>query len=357
MNGYLKIQELKPDYSFTAVRMLDTIPVTVFKASIPEQYQNVKHINVSPVYDTFTEEGSNYFVGSSPEGVSLKQILDASKFTLAEESAKFILLQVCQGLKAIHQAGLAYGYLHPENIIITNQGIIKLHFFEPSANIHKPESEESSTIDIWHIGQLLLEIAPSLSTKFLSRNPKERPSIDEAIQFFQEGIPLPFKTDSPEDLPNNQLESEGLFAVLLKKHGIENIKNIILPRTSQSITFFPGSEFSFGKGTILTDCNPSDQDKWIQFSFQNDSYLITSYRIKSHAYNFLKIWELHGSLDGINWFILDQQDTNALCTPQKEALFPIKNGQKVFHIKLIMKGPNSSGTYGFQLCGIEFYIQ
>ncbi len=105
----------------------DEIIAARFKNEIVASY-GVNHPNVVRAYDYFKDGDliafTMEFVGggdmadkiSSPEHLSIKDTLK-------------LLLQICAGVQAIHEAGIIHRDLKPENILLTNDGDVKITDF------------------------------------------------------------------------------------------------------------------------------------------------------------------------------------------------------------------------------------
>jgi len=86
------------------------------------------HPNIVEVYDFFEDQGCSYLVMELVEGITLKQHI-ATHGPLDPRAAFAIAAQVCRGLDAIHAAGFIHRDVKPQNILLGNDGAVKLTDF------------------------------------------------------------------------------------------------------------------------------------------------------------------------------------------------------------------------------------
>ena len=85
----------------------------------------ISHPNIINVHLIGEEKGQPYFVMEYINGKSLSELF-ANKNILDVEHAKNILYQSCEGLLAAHEFGLIHRDIKPGNLMITNNGFVKL---------------------------------------------------------------------------------------------------------------------------------------------------------------------------------------------------------------------------------------
>ncbi|KAK8809646.1 hypothetical protein WA158_000589 [Blastocystis sp. Blastoise] len=81
---------------------------------------------VSPIVDCFCSGDGIWIVSEFVNGVSLNEKLFSSEKPLTEQQIQLILLACLLGLKKLHDNNIPYFNLKPQNILCTNDGIIKL---------------------------------------------------------------------------------------------------------------------------------------------------------------------------------------------------------------------------------------
>lgn len=80
------------------------------------------------VYDFFADQGCYYLVMELVEGINLKQRI-ATHGPLDPAEALAIAIEVCQGLEVAHAAGFIHRDIKPQNILLGDDGTIKLTDF------------------------------------------------------------------------------------------------------------------------------------------------------------------------------------------------------------------------------------
>ena len=108
----------------------------------------VSHPNLVNVFDQGVEGGSDYLVMELVEGKTLRQIL-AKFVTIEPNRAIDVIASVLAGLSALHKVGVIHRDVKPENIILANDGRIKLTDFglaRPTAQIQAEGSPLYGTI-------------------------------------------------------------------------------------------------------------------------------------------------------------------------------------------------------------------
>jgi eukaryotic-like serine/threonine-protein kinase len=85
----------------------------------------LQHRNIANIYDLGEADGCPYIAMEMVEGESLQSIIDMqARLPLA---AKLKLVQqVCEGLGYAHQHGIIHRDVKPANILVTNDGVVKL---------------------------------------------------------------------------------------------------------------------------------------------------------------------------------------------------------------------------------------
>jgi serine/threonine protein kinase len=89
--------------------------------------RKVTHPNVVRTFDIGKKDGLLFFSMEYVEGISLKE--KCAGKPLEYKEAGRILIEICKGLEAIHQAGVIHRDLKPGNVIITSDGDIKVTDF------------------------------------------------------------------------------------------------------------------------------------------------------------------------------------------------------------------------------------
>jgi uncharacterized protein with FMN-binding domain len=123
-----------------ATRSTGTRQLTVYTGEAARQYRSGLESFISEakklaeltnvpeivnIYDCIMENNTGYIIMELLKGSSVKEILDQKK-SFSYEEASDIIQHVLTGLTAIHAKGLIHRDISPDNIIITDEGKIKL---------------------------------------------------------------------------------------------------------------------------------------------------------------------------------------------------------------------------------------
>lgn len=133
--------------------------------------------NIVGIYDVGEEGPYHYIVMEYIEGTTLKEIIERNG-ALEERDAVGIAIQIAQGLSAAHQQGIVHRDIKPQNILISNDGKVKVADFGiarvaggdtielmPSGSVHyiAPEQARGSHCDersdIYSLGVTMYEMA------------------------------------------------------------------------------------------------------------------------------------------------------------------------------------------------------
>lgn len=155
---------------------IDVSVVERFRAEASAVAQ-LAHPNVLAIYDWGNDENTFYVVMEHIPSTDLRDLLVAQG-ALAPAQAADLIAQVCDALNAAHHKGLVHRALKPENILLTEDGTVKVADFglgvvapreDPSSSgmstsvrYIAPEQalgfDASPTSDIWTAGAILSEM-------------------------------------------------------------------------------------------------------------------------------------------------------------------------------------------------------
>ena len=176
------------------------------------------HFNIIQYYESFIELDSLYIVMEYAAGGDLGDRINRCKETntfIDEEMLWTYLIQICQGLKYLHQKRILHRDIKPRNIFLDGDGNIKIGdmglgraldpgsqfaetgvgtplYFSPEMCQEKPYNQKS---DIWAFGCLMYELASreppfmasnhmALAKKIVHGHPKELPTVySKELQF------------------------------------------------------------------------------------------------------------------------------------------------------------------------------
>jgi serine/threonine-protein kinase len=166
-----------------AVKVLrDTFAQDVdFRAHFQHEAQaaaNLGHPNIVTVYDYGQDGAQSYIVMEYVEGRDLKTVI-RSEAPLQLDRALDLMIQACAALGAAHRAGLVHCDVKPQNILVTNDGRVKVtdfgiaramsasvpqnvetvwgtpHYFSPEQAAGEPPTPAS---DVYSLGVVLYEM-------------------------------------------------------------------------------------------------------------------------------------------------------------------------------------------------------
>lgn len=116
----------------------------------------VSHPNLVNVYDQGTFQGAEYLVMELIEGVTLRKVLEDFG-SLTPLRALDVTAAVLAGLSAAHSAGIIHRDVKPENVLLSNDGKVKLSDF----GLARPTANRTEAADL--VGTVAY-IAPELIT-------------------------------------------------------------------------------------------------------------------------------------------------------------------------------------------------
>jgi non-specific serine/threonine protein kinase len=151
-----------------------------FKARFTREAQaaaKLNHPNIITIFEVSEHEGRPYFAMEHVEGESLKEIIKSED--LSTDRVIDIVMQICEGLQAAHEAGIVHRDIKPSNILIDKDGRCRILDFGLAAvqaeekltksgsslgtvNYMSPEQVQGEKVDhrsdIFSLGVVLYEI-------------------------------------------------------------------------------------------------------------------------------------------------------------------------------------------------------
>ncbi len=88
----------------------------------------ISHPNIVNIYDVGMQEDIHYIVMEYVEGHTLKQVI-RQEAPLSVEKAVDIAIMICDGVHHAHEKGIIHRDIKPHNILITEQGMVKVADF------------------------------------------------------------------------------------------------------------------------------------------------------------------------------------------------------------------------------------
>ena len=105
--------------------------IFVLKKIMPEDTELYKklcainNINVAKIYETVLIENDFYAVEEFIQGVTLDEFFN-SHGLFSDEEIKPLILQLCNGLEAVHSLGIIHRDINPNNIMVDEKGSLKI---------------------------------------------------------------------------------------------------------------------------------------------------------------------------------------------------------------------------------------
>ncbi len=164
-----------------------------------ELLNKIDHPNVVRTFDIGSENGLLYYVMEFVRGTSLEEILEHGTFPL--QDIPKLIIQICEGLHAIHNAEIIHRDLKPGNVLLLDNGGLKITDFGVArpkvSNLTRKDQRVGS---IWYMppeawqGRTLTRTADLYSLGIL---------LYECVT----GV-LPFEGDTPSELMRMHLSSK-----------------------------------------------------------------------------------------------------------------------------------------------------
>jgi serine/threonine protein kinase len=162
--------------------------------------QKISHPNVIRVYDLIEDKGRYLLVMEYIDGKNLYQVLkDSSDKKLKEHEVLQYMIQVSKGLEEIHRRGIVHLDLKPKNLMLTNEGEIKILDFSISKMRDQLMKARSHTLPE---GTLPYMAPEQLSDSYGSKNEQTDIWSLGATMYFLLCGKYPFGDDNPNRIIN-----------------------------------------------------------------------------------------------------------------------------------------------------------
>lgn len=115
------------------VSVSDTVSMQRFRSGLHQFLEEARNIaslqdvrGVVQVFNFFEENGTGYIIMEFLEGMNVKEILKRRGDKADYEWSRRVMLTVLHTLREIHKRGILHRDIAPDNIFVTNEGVIKL---------------------------------------------------------------------------------------------------------------------------------------------------------------------------------------------------------------------------------------
>jgi serine/threonine protein kinase len=114
--------------------------------------RKLNHPNIVSIYDYGKRDGHHFITLELVVGSDLKTIMEKEGRFSAEKGLPLVL-QICDGLQAIHEQGIIHRDLKPQNIKLRNDGVIKILDFGLASN-HDLSSQSQASQENTLVGSV-----------------------------------------------------------------------------------------------------------------------------------------------------------------------------------------------------------
>ncbi|MEE3429019.1 MAG: protein kinase [Ruminococcus sp.] len=155
------IKELFPTQNSIVSRVPGTLNVLPVNEEREQQFINIKQKFIAEaqtiagftncgsivhIYNIFEENNTAYIVMEYLEGVTLRKFLENNENILDFDTAMSIMLPVMEALKAVHNKGIVYRDVTPDNIFICDDNRVKLIDFSSACFSNKEKTYDNNEI-------------------------------------------------------------------------------------------------------------------------------------------------------------------------------------------------------------------
>ncbi|MDE6501311.1 MAG: serine/threonine protein kinase [Ruminococcus sp.] len=104
--------------------------------------KRIRHRNITEVFEVLEINGQTVIIEEYINGITLAEISE----TMSPIGVKRILLQLCDGLSALHSVGIVYRDITLNNIMLTNDGIVKIIDFDIAKLFKSSDTIDNNTM-------------------------------------------------------------------------------------------------------------------------------------------------------------------------------------------------------------------
>lgn len=222
---------------------------------------SLSHANIVSIYDVGQSNGEQYIVMEYVDGKTLKEYIAEKKGQIYWKEATDIAMQICSALEHAHSKHIIHRDIKPQNIMITNDGVIKVTDF----GIARAAAGGTTTMEAMG------------SAHYLSPEQARGGYTDQRSDIYSLGVvlyelftgSLPFDGETPVAVAMQHMQSEPVKPRNINPDIPKSIENIILKAMSKE------QRFRYESATqMLADIKKAyaDPDSTIKIEDETDKF-------------------------------------------------------------------------------------
>jgi serine/threonine protein kinase len=171
----------------------------------------LNHPNIVVIHEIGEADGIHYIVSEFIEGLTLSEILNKQKLTLTEITD--IAVQIGNALTAAHEAGIVHRDIKPDNIMVRDDGLVKVLDFGLAKLVRK--SQEQNNPDAKNREYMTTQEGMILGTAaYMSPEQARGQKVDKRSDIWSFGVLLYQLTTGRLPFPGNS--TSDIIAAILK---------------------------------------------------------------------------------------------------------------------------------------------
>lgn len=119
------------------VHILNDTPADVYHV-----LKRIRHRNITEIFEVLETDGQTVIIEEHINGMTLSEISE----TMSPVGVKRILLQLCDGLSVLHSVGIVHRDLTLNNIMLTDDGTVKIIDFNISKLFRSSDDTDNNTM-------------------------------------------------------------------------------------------------------------------------------------------------------------------------------------------------------------------
>lgn len=115
------------------------------KIAVYAKLSRIEDIHLEKVYEYASDERRGIVLTEYIGGTTLEELLRTQGFMSVEEACH-VLEALCQALKKVHEAGIIHRDINPKNIMVSNDGVIKLIDFGIAREKKEKQTQDTTIL-------------------------------------------------------------------------------------------------------------------------------------------------------------------------------------------------------------------